>query len=203
MIRRRVDLPEPERPSKATTLEALTNVRKHADAANVEIELTFRDTGLVQLHVHDDGKGAVEETAGSSYGLRGIRERAEQLKGRANYRMAPNEGFTLNGRAARMTGIVIADDQALFREGLRTLLSTRPDMDVVGEAANGDEAVALVEQLRPNVVLMDLRMPKVDGSRRPPASASAGPRSRCWSSPRSTTMRTCSARCEPAPPDIC
>ena len=62
-----------------------------------------------------------------------------------------------------MTRIVIADDQALFREGLRTLLSIRPDMEVVGEAANGDEAVALVEALRPNVVLMDLRMPKVDG----------------------------------------
>jgi len=62
-----------------------------------------------------------------------------------------------------MTTIVIADDQALFREGLRTLLSIRPDMDVVGEAANGDEAVALVEALRPNVVLMDLRMPRVDG----------------------------------------
>ena len=62
-----------------------------------------------------------------------------------------------------MTRIVIADDQALFREGLRTLLSTRPDMDVVGEAADGDEAVALVEQLQPDVVLMDLRMPKVDG----------------------------------------
>src|SRR5438093_2666179 len=62
-----------------------------------------------------------------------------------------------------MTKIVIADDQALFREGLRTLLSIRPDMDVVGEAANGDEAVALVEALRPNVVLMDLRMPRVDG----------------------------------------
>ena len=62
-----------------------------------------------------------------------------------------------------MTKIVIADDQALFREGLRTLLSIRPDMDVVGEAANGDEAVALVEALRPNVVLMDLRMPRLDG----------------------------------------
>jgi DNA-binding NarL/FixJ family response regulator len=62
-----------------------------------------------------------------------------------------------------MTRIVIADDQALFREGLRTLLSIWPEMEVVGEAADGDEAVALVETLRPNVVLMDLRMPKVDG----------------------------------------
>ena len=79
-----------------TTLEALTNVRKHADAANVEIELAFRDDGLVQLRVHDDGKGAVEETVGSGFGLRGIRERAEQLKGHASYRMAPNEGFTLS-----------------------------------------------------------------------------------------------------------
>ena len=79
-----------------TTLEALTNVRKHADAANVEIELAFRDNGLVQLRVHDDGKGAVEETVGTGFGLRGIRERAEQLKGRASYRMAPNEGFTLD-----------------------------------------------------------------------------------------------------------
>jgi signal transduction histidine kinase len=78
-----------------TTLEALTNVRKHADAAHVEIELAFRDNGLVQLRVHDDGKGAVEETVGSGFGLRGIRERAEQLKGRASFRMAPNEGFTL------------------------------------------------------------------------------------------------------------
>jgi DNA-binding NarL/FixJ family response regulator len=62
-----------------------------------------------------------------------------------------------------MTRIVIADDQALFREGLRTLLSTRSDMDVVGEASDGDEAVALVEKLQPAVVLMDLRMPRADG----------------------------------------
>jgi DNA-binding NarL/FixJ family response regulator len=73
-----------------------------------------------------------------------------------------------------VTRIIIADDQALFREGLRTLLSTRPDMDVVGEAANGDEAVALVERLRPSVVLMDLRMPKVDG-----IQATARLRERC------------------------
>jgi len=79
-----------------TTLEALTNVRKHADAANVEIALAFRDDGVVQLRVHDDGKGAAEATVSTGFGLRGIRERAEQLKGSASYRMAPNEGFTLS-----------------------------------------------------------------------------------------------------------
>jgi DNA-binding NarL/FixJ family response regulator len=59
--------------------------------------------------------------------------------------------------------VLIVDDQALFREGLRTLLSARAEMLVVGEAADGDEAVALVEQLQPAVVLMDLRMPGADG----------------------------------------
>jgi len=58
---------------------------------------------------------------------------------------------------------VIADDQGLFREGLRTLLSTRSDVEVVGEAANGEEAVALVARLQPDVVLMDLQMPVMDG----------------------------------------
>jgi signal transduction histidine kinase len=78
-----------------TTLEALTNVRKHADAANVEIELAFRASRRVQLRVHDDGKGAADATMGTGFGLRGIRERAEQLNGTANYRTAPREGFTL------------------------------------------------------------------------------------------------------------
>jgi len=61
--------------------------------------------------------------------------------------------------------VILADDQALFREGLRTLLSTRPELEVLGEAANGQEAVALVERLHPDVVLMDLQMPVMDGIR--------------------------------------
>jgi DNA-binding NarL/FixJ family response regulator len=59
--------------------------------------------------------------------------------------------------------VVIADDQALFREGLRTLLGTHAGIEVVGEAGDGDEAIALVARLQPAVVLMDLRMPGLDG----------------------------------------
>jgi DNA-binding NarL/FixJ family response regulator len=59
--------------------------------------------------------------------------------------------------------VLIADDQALFREGLRTLLSTRPEIEVIGEAINGEDAIAQVTATQPDVVLMDLRMPIIDG----------------------------------------
>lgn len=59
--------------------------------------------------------------------------------------------------------ILLVDDQALFREGLNTLLSVQPDFEVVGEASNGEEALRLAAQLQPQVVLMDLRMPVLDG----------------------------------------
>jgi DNA-binding NarL/FixJ family response regulator len=59
--------------------------------------------------------------------------------------------------------ILIVDDQALFREGLRTLLSVQADFEVVGEAANGEEALRQAVMMKPGVVLMDLRMPVMDG----------------------------------------
>ena len=59
--------------------------------------------------------------------------------------------------------ILLVDDQALFREGLRTLLSVQSDFEVVGEAGNGEEALRLAAALHPNVVLMDLQMPVLDG----------------------------------------
>ncbi len=59
--------------------------------------------------------------------------------------------------------ILLVDDQALFREGLRTLLSTKPAVEVVGEASQGEEAVRRVKELEPQVVLMDLRMPVMGG----------------------------------------
>lgn len=62
-----------------------------------------------------------------------------------------------------MIRVLLADDQALFREALRTLISLQPDLEVVGEAANGREALTMAATLRPNVVLMDLQMPIVNG----------------------------------------
>ena len=59
--------------------------------------------------------------------------------------------------------VVLADDHAAVRSGLRTLLESRPELHVVGEAADGVEAIALVHELRPDVVVMDVSMPNMDG----------------------------------------
>ncbi len=59
--------------------------------------------------------------------------------------------------------VLIADDQRVVREGLTMVLGLLPDVDVVGAASDGTEAVAMVEELNPDVVLMDLRMPRCDG----------------------------------------
>jgi len=59
--------------------------------------------------------------------------------------------------------ILIADDHPLFRKGMRALLASLPDMEVVGEATTGEEVIALAETLQPDVILMDLQMPGVGG----------------------------------------
>lgn len=62
-----------------------------------------------------------------------------------------------------MIRVLLVDDQSLIRQGLRALLELEPDLEVLGEAENGQAAIALVETLQPDIVLMDIRMPVMDG----------------------------------------
>lgn len=62
-----------------------------------------------------------------------------------------------------MIRLLLADDQSLFRQGLASLLSLEEDLEIIGQANHGKEAIALTEQLQPDVILMDVRMPICDG----------------------------------------
>jgi len=74
--------------------------------------------------------------------------------------------------------VLLADDQALLRTGFRMVLASQPDIEVVGEAADGDEAVHRARALDPDVVLMDVRMPHVDGIEATRRIVAEAPRSR-------------------------
>lgn len=62
-----------------------------------------------------------------------------------------------------MIRVMLADDHALFRQGLKSLLETEPDLRVIAEAANGREAIRFAADTRPDVILMDIQMPELDG----------------------------------------
>jgi len=73
-----------------------------------------------------------------------------------------------------VTRVLLVDDHAVFREGLRFTLSREPDLEVVGEASNGSEAIDALPATRPDVVVMDLAMPVLDGLAATPAVVAAG-----------------------------
>ncbi len=162
--------------------EALTNVLKHAGAASVTVTIVER-VGETTIEVVDDGRGlaAAAKAPGSppGHGLVGMRERVALFGGTLEAAARVGGGFRVFARlrwsdtadhrsrlddGAPMTiTVVVADDQALVRGGFSVLLNSAPDIDVVGEAGDGAEAVEVVLRERPDVVLMDIRMPVIDG----------------------------------------
>ncbi|MGE3913618.1 MAG: response regulator [Chloroflexota bacterium] len=164
--------------------EALHNVEKHAEPTRVRVELQLdRSTGLLTLLVADDGKGfdrrAVPGPDGG-FGLNGMRERMRLVGGDLEVESAPGWGTRVRARlhlespsveappgpAETPTApirVLLVDDHPLAREGLRRLLEGRDDMVVVGEAGDGLEGVERALSLRPDVILMDLQMPRLSG----------------------------------------
>ena len=152
--------------------EALTNAIKHAGGATTRVELRWGEEAL-ELRVADAGDGGPSpQLAGAGHGLIGMRERirvhgGERRGGRAarrrlRGRRSPAAGAR-DGERAVSVRVLIVDDAELVREGLRMALEPAPGIEVVGEAGDGAAGVAEAERLRPDVVLMDVRMPELDG----------------------------------------
>ena len=148
--------------------ESITNARRHARHATQVTVAVTGDADRVRLTIDDDGSAAGGR-APAGYGLVGMQERASLLGGTFHAGPAAERGLAGRGgpapnRDATMSiRVLIADDQPIVRTGLTMLLDAQPDIEVVGAAADGREAVRLALQLRPDVGLFDIRMPLMDG----------------------------------------
>jgi PAS domain S-box-containing protein len=170
--------------------EALANVCRHAQASRAEVQVSLHRHGI-ELLIEDNGRGYRRERAGAQdrrggLGLQGMRERAASLGGTLSVESAPRRGTRIrlalplpensviietsadNVASPRDIGdgntkVLIVDDHAVFRDGLRMILSEEQGVTVVGEAEDGRRAVELVEQVKPDAVVMDLAMPNLNG----------------------------------------
>ena len=123
-------------------------------------------TAALVLSVADDGRGfdpARRAVRGRRLGLTSMEERAEELGGTLDDRVGGGRGHARAARGGGVIRVLIADDHAVVRQGLRTFLDLQDDIDVVGEAADGEEAVAAAAEHAPDVILLDLVMPGLDG----------------------------------------
>ena len=126
------------------------------------------------MTVQDDGIG-FEPSREKGMGLLGMEERVGRLGGRFSIESKPGNGTVLcdsfsarQWRAGcpeghRMIRIILAEDHAVMRRGLRLVLEEQKDFQVVGEASDGREAVTLAETLKPDVAVLDITMPNMNG----------------------------------------
>lgn len=167
--------------------ELLFNVLKHAGSQRVKVSLRCGEK-FVEVHVRDYGVGFSRSSRarnGTGFGLLHLRERLALLGGHLDILRNGSQGtHVLMAVPRKKTAqvqdasaalkqklaprkapirVLIVDDNKLMRQGLSKVLGEQPDLRVVGEAATGQAAVALARRLKPDVVLMDVNMPGMDG----------------------------------------
>jgi len=147
--------------------ESLTNAVRHGQGTEIIVSLQFEQQ-YTRLEVQDNGRGNVEWQEG--FGMNTMKERAMNLQGQLSVYTKPEEGMLVTCTIPRQTEIkdglirlLIVDDQPFVRESLSTLLDRYEDINVVGLAEDGDQAIDLCGRLQPHVVLMDLDMQQMDG----------------------------------------
>ena len=156
--------------------EALTNVVKHAPGTTAQVRL-LRSADHLEIEVCNAQVAGAAVQGGTGHGLLGIRERAAVFGGHLENGSTADGVYRLNvwlpldagshSEASRLgvtvIKVVVADDETLFRSGLAMIVGAQDDLDMVAEAKDGHEAVEVVRRHRPDVVLMDIQMPGLDG----------------------------------------
>ena len=169
-----------------TAQEALANVARHAQATRVGVTLSYMEHE-VALDVRDDGRGfdLAQPCAAPPARLNPPRRRVRPGRDAAAHRepgrdaagriraglrhrhlgLPPGRagGLVSRPEPGAVIKLLIADDHPVVRDGLSSMFARDPEFEVLGEAADGAEAVTLAQALEPDVILMDLRMPGMDG----------------------------------------
>ena len=159
--------------------ELLINVVKHAKTSEATLSLYVEANETLHIIVHDAGAGfdpgEQAHHTSEQFGLVSIQERMEAMGGWLHIQSAPTQGTTITlglplthcvtrtHATSRMIRVLLVDDHLMVRQGLRMILGGYDDVIVVGEASNGLEAVSAAADLTPDVILMDINMPVMDG----------------------------------------
>ncbi|AHM67704.1 response regulator [Paenibacillus polymyxa] len=149
--------------------ESLTNAVRHGQSTEIIVSLHF-EPQQTRLDVQDNGGGVEEWKDG--FGLTAMKERATQLQGRVTVYSEKGEGTFISCVLPRLVQLsderirlCIVDDHSFIRDSLHTILDGQEDLEVVGVAEDGEQAVELCRSLNPDLILMDLEMPNQDGIR--------------------------------------
>jgi len=144
--------------------EALANVARHSKADKVLVSLNSENDNVI-LVVEDNGIGYDAERITRGIGLDSMRERLEVVNGELEISSQRNTGYCKGEEVlmAESISVLLVDDHEMVRQGVKAFLTTQPDISVVGAAASGEEAIKLAAQFIPDVILMDLIMPGMDG----------------------------------------